>query len=193
MQWCRGAAPRPRRPTGRTRLRRRAPSRAGTTATRCCRSTRACRARQPTRCGTRCGSTNRSTTATRSSSATSGTTGEPKGVVLTHDAVRASAVTTSDRLGVDPRQTCGLACLPLAHVGGLARRHPCPRHQHPLGRASRLRRGGRPPRRGRRCHARLVGGDRAAPHRRGAVSARSSSAARPRRPTCRPTSSPPTA
>src|SRR4051812_49497807 len=33
---------------------------------------------------------------------TSGTTGEPKGVVLTHDAVRASADATSTRLGVDP-------------------------------------------------------------------------------------------
>ncbi|HMC40128.1 MAG TPA: hypothetical protein VKI19_10735, partial [Acidimicrobiales bacterium] len=34
--------------------------------------------------------------------ATSGTTGAVKGVVLTHDAVRASARATSDRLGVDP-------------------------------------------------------------------------------------------
>jgi len=34
--------------------------------------------------------------------ATSGTTGEPKGVVLTHDAVRASAWATSARLAVDP-------------------------------------------------------------------------------------------
>jgi o-succinylbenzoate---CoA ligase len=52
--------------------------------------------------------------------ATSGTTGEPKGVVLTHDAVRASAVATSDRLQVDPLHDRWLACLPLAHVGGLA-------------------------------------------------------------------------
>ena len=51
--------------------------------------------------------------------ATSGTSGEPKGVVLTHDAVRASAVTTSARLGVD-RDDVWLACLPLAHVGGLS-------------------------------------------------------------------------
>ena len=52
--------------------------------------------------------------------ATSGTTGEPKGVVLTHDAVRASAVATSSRLGVDPASHRWLACLPLSHVGGLS-------------------------------------------------------------------------
>jgi len=52
--------------------------------------------------------------------ATSGTTGEPKGVVLTHAAVEASARATSDRLGVDPERDRWLACLPLAHVGGLS-------------------------------------------------------------------------
>lgn len=52
--------------------------------------------------------------------ATSGTTGAPKGVVLTHDAVRASAVATSARLGVDPGRHRWLACLPLSHVGGLS-------------------------------------------------------------------------
>jgi O-succinylbenzoic acid--CoA ligase len=52
--------------------------------------------------------------------ATSGSTGEPKGVVLTHDAVRASAASTSSRLGVDPGRDRWLACLPLAHIGGLA-------------------------------------------------------------------------
>ena len=52
--------------------------------------------------------------------ASSGSTGEPKGVVLTHDAVTASAVATSTRLGVDPGTDRWLACLPLAHVGGLA-------------------------------------------------------------------------
>ncbi|HLH47499.1 MAG TPA: AMP-binding protein, partial [Acidimicrobiales bacterium] len=51
--------------------------------------------------------------------ATSGTTGEPKGVVLTHEAVRASATATSSRLGVDPGRHRWLACLPLNHVGGL--------------------------------------------------------------------------
>ncbi len=52
--------------------------------------------------------------------ATSGTTGDPKGVVLTHEAVRASALATSARLGVDPRHDRWLACLPLAHIGGLS-------------------------------------------------------------------------
>jgi O-succinylbenzoic acid--CoA ligase len=52
--------------------------------------------------------------------ATSGTTGEPKGVVLTHDAIAASARATSERLQVDPGRDHWLACLPLAHVGGLS-------------------------------------------------------------------------
>ncbi|HSL58527.1 MAG TPA: fatty acid--CoA ligase family protein [Acidimicrobiales bacterium] len=52
--------------------------------------------------------------------ATSGTTGTPKGVVLTHDAVAASATATSRRLAVDPTRHRWLACLPLAHVGGLS-------------------------------------------------------------------------
>ncbi len=52
--------------------------------------------------------------------ATSGTTGAPKGVVLTHAAVRASALATSARLGVDPGHDRWVACLPLAHIGGLA-------------------------------------------------------------------------
>ena len=52
--------------------------------------------------------------------ATSGTTGTPKGVVLTHRAVEASALATSRRLGVDPSRHRWLACLPLNHVGGLS-------------------------------------------------------------------------
>ena len=52
--------------------------------------------------------------------ATSGTTGEAKGAVLTHAAVEASARAASDRLGVDPSRDRWLACLPLAHVGGLS-------------------------------------------------------------------------
>ena len=52
--------------------------------------------------------------------ATSGTSGQPKGVVLTHEAVAASAAATTDRLGVDPARHTWLACLPLAHIGGLS-------------------------------------------------------------------------
>jgi o-succinylbenzoate---CoA ligase len=52
--------------------------------------------------------------------ATSGTSGEPKAVVLTQDAVAASARATSRWLGVDAGSDRWLACLPLAHVGGLS-------------------------------------------------------------------------
>ena len=51
--------------------------------------------------------------------ATSGAAGAPKGVVLTHDAVAASAAATNARLGVTPADHW-LACLPLSHVGGLS-------------------------------------------------------------------------
>lgn len=51
---------------------------------------------------------------------TSGTTGEPKAAVLTHEAVTASAIATSHALGVDPERDRWLACLPLSHVGGLS-------------------------------------------------------------------------
>jgi o-succinylbenzoate---CoA ligase len=51
---------------------------------------------------------------------TSGTTGEPKGVELTHAQVAASAEATSAHLGIDPVRHRWLACLPLAHVGGLS-------------------------------------------------------------------------
>lgn len=52
--------------------------------------------------------------------ASSGTAGQPKGVVLTHDAVVSSAEATTDRLRVDPTRHSWLACLPLAHIGGLS-------------------------------------------------------------------------
>jgi O-succinylbenzoic acid--CoA ligase len=52
--------------------------------------------------------------------ATSGSTGEPRGVVLTHAAVSASATATTTRLGVDPARHRWLAALPLAHIGGLS-------------------------------------------------------------------------
>lgn len=51
--------------------------------------------------------------------ASSGSTGPPKGVVLTHDGVAASARASNDRLGVTTAAHW-LACLPLAHVGGLS-------------------------------------------------------------------------
>jgi O-succinylbenzoic acid--CoA ligase len=51
--------------------------------------------------------------------ATSGTTGDPKGVVLTHDAVLAAATATSGRLRVDADRDRWLAMLPVAHAGGL--------------------------------------------------------------------------
>lgn len=51
--------------------------------------------------------------------ATSGTTSGPKGVVLTHEAVAASARITSSRLGVTKADRW-LCCLPVAHIGGLA-------------------------------------------------------------------------
>ncbi|HEX3840537.1 MAG TPA: long-chain fatty acid--CoA ligase [Acidimicrobiales bacterium] len=52
--------------------------------------------------------------------ATSGTTGEPKGVVLTQSGVQASALASSRRLEVDPARDRWVACLPLAHIGGLS-------------------------------------------------------------------------
>jgi O-succinylbenzoic acid--CoA ligase len=52
--------------------------------------------------------------------ATSGTTGDPKGVIHTHASVTASAVLTSAGLAVDPERDRWVACLPLAHIGGLS-------------------------------------------------------------------------
>lgn len=51
--------------------------------------------------------------------ATSGSTGAPKGVVLTHDALSAHAAGVARRLAVDPSADRWLACLPLSHMGGL--------------------------------------------------------------------------
>lgn len=52
--------------------------------------------------------------------ATSGTSGQPKGVIHTHAAVQAAAAATSKALDIDPSSDKWLACLPLAHIGGLA-------------------------------------------------------------------------
>lgn len=52
--------------------------------------------------------------------ATSGSTGEPKGVVLTHGALQASAEATNRWLATDPAADLFWANLPLAHIGGLA-------------------------------------------------------------------------
>ena len=51
--------------------------------------------------------------------ATSGSSGPPKGAVLTHSAIEASARATSARLEVSTDDHW-LACLPLAHIGGLS-------------------------------------------------------------------------
>ena len=52
--------------------------------------------------------------------ATSGTTGFPKAVIHTHDSILASANATSEGVGADPETDRWLACLPAAHIGGLA-------------------------------------------------------------------------
>jgi O-succinylbenzoic acid--CoA ligase len=52
--------------------------------------------------------------------ATSGSTGDPKGVIHTHESVAASARATSNRLDVDPATDRWLCCLPLSHVAGLS-------------------------------------------------------------------------
>src|SRR5665213_422353 len=52
--------------------------------------------------------------------ATSGTTGEPKGVILSERAVQASATATSARLLVNPDSDHWLGSMPLNHVGGLS-------------------------------------------------------------------------
>lgn len=51
--------------------------------------------------------------------ATSGTTGEPKAIVHTHVGLRAHAEAVHQHLAVDPARDRWLACLPLAHIGGL--------------------------------------------------------------------------
>jgi O-succinylbenzoic acid--CoA ligase len=52
--------------------------------------------------------------------ATSGSTGDPKGVVHTHASARASALATAAALEVDPASDGWLCCLPVSHVAGLS-------------------------------------------------------------------------
>ncbi|HUY86321.1 MAG TPA: AMP-binding protein, partial [Acidimicrobiales bacterium] len=52
--------------------------------------------------------------------ATSGTTGDPRGVVLTHEGIQSGVRASSDRLEIDPSSDWWISCLPLAHVGGLS-------------------------------------------------------------------------
>ncbi len=51
---------------------------------------------------------------------TSGTTGEPKAVVHTVESMQASAFATTKELAIDPARDRWLACLPVAHIGGLS-------------------------------------------------------------------------
>lgn len=51
--------------------------------------------------------------------ATSGSTGEPKGVVHTHASIAASAQASNKRLGTTTRDHW-LACLPVSHIGGFS-------------------------------------------------------------------------
>ncbi|MHB1089571.1 MAG: AMP-binding protein [Ilumatobacteraceae bacterium] len=74
--------------------------------------------------------------------ATSGSTGFPKGVVLTHGSIAASAAASNRRLGTMSNDHW-LACLPLSHVGGLsvvirALRAGCLLTVHPTFDASRV-------------------------------------------------------
>lgn len=51
---------------------------------------------------------------------TSGTTGIPKGVVLTLEALQASAAATNEYLDVNTSSDKWLCCLPLGHIGGFS-------------------------------------------------------------------------
>ena len=50
--------------------------------------------------------------------ATSGSTGEPKGAILSHAALKSSAAATRSRIGSEPGDRW-LSCLPWQHIGGL--------------------------------------------------------------------------
>ena len=91
--------------------------------------------------------------------ATSGTTGEPKGVVLTMPSVRAAAMITSDALELSIDEDRRLLCLPVAHMGCIDRHQitadrRCDHRPPPL-RASGCRGGCQPG-----GHGRLAGSSR---------------------------------
>lgn len=52
--------------------------------------------------------------------ATSGSSGHPKAVIHTHQSIAASARATTAALDIEPATDRWLACLPLAHIGGLS-------------------------------------------------------------------------
>ena len=119
--------------------------------------------------------------------ATSGTSGQPKGVVLTHDAIAASARGDLGAARHRPDRHAWLACLPLAHIGGLAVVTRSIVTGTPLvvlpGFEAESRRGGRALGPG---VARVVGGDRAAARSTPRSSPASSSGAAGRPTSCRP-------
>lgn len=51
--------------------------------------------------------------------ATSGSTGEPKGVVHSHETLRASADSSAEALGLTGNEHW-LVCLPVSHIGGFS-------------------------------------------------------------------------
>ena len=98
---------------------------------------------------------------------TSGSTGEPKGAVLTHDSNRRECHGHQLRsLEVDPSTDRWLACLPLAHVGGLAVVVRALLTDTPLRGARRFRRCSGRRRRPARSNADVARADGAATHRR---------------------------
>ena len=195
-------------PAGRARLRRRRSSGSGTRRRRASRSTSACPPPARRRCSTAMAPASlvdadgehapgrrprRSRPATRWSWPPAARPASPRASCSPTTPWSASAAATSTPARRRPDGDHWLACLPLAHVGGLSVVTRALVTGTPLTVLPGLRRRrGRGRRRGRR-HPRLARGDRPGPHRPGAVPgdrARRRPAARRAR---RPTSSRPTA